>query len=109
MSSACARLKIVLPWRFALVCRYEEGYSGKEDNIQWFWDAVETLDDPHRRLLLQFWSGSDGMPAEGFGGWGHVELKVWVDSSGWNVRVDVVSSGPSLGAALGLVSGWLKV
>ena len=28
---------------------------------------VEAFDDPQRRQLLQFWSGSDGMPAEGFG------------------------------------------
>lgn len=48
-------------------CRYEDGYSGREDVISWFWDAVETFDDAKTRQLLQFWSGSDGMPAEGFG------------------------------------------
>ena len=47
--------------------RYEDGYSGKEDVITWFWEVVDALDDAHRRQLLQFWSGSDGMPAEGFG------------------------------------------
>eukprot|EP00955_Chlamydomonas_euryale_P054866 355968-Chlamydomonas_euryale.AAC.4 len=48
-------------------CGYEDGYTGREDVIGWFWDVVEQFDDAKRRLLLQFWSGSDGMPAEGFG------------------------------------------
>ncbi|KAJ9531877.1 hypothetical protein QJQ45_022018 [Haematococcus lacustris] len=48
-------------------CKYEDGYNGKEDVIAWFWDVVEGFDDAHRRHLLQFWSGSDGQPAEGFG------------------------------------------
>lgn len=48
-------------------CKYEDGYTGKEEIINWFWDVLEGLDDAHRRHLLQFWSGSDGMPAEGFG------------------------------------------
>ena len=48
-------------------CKYEDGYSGKEDVIAWFWEVAEGLDDNLRRMLLQFWSGSDGMPAEGFG------------------------------------------
>lgn len=47
--------------------RYDDGYSGKEEMIGWFWEVVEGFDDVHRRQLLQFWSGSDGMPAEGFG------------------------------------------
>jgi E3 ubiquitin-protein ligase HUWE1 len=47
--------------------RYEDGYSGKEDQIVWLWQALDTLDDSQLRALLQFWSGSDGMPAEGFG------------------------------------------
>ncbi len=46
--------------------RYEDGYTGKEEIISWFWEAVEGFDDALRRKLLQFWSGSDGMPAEGF-------------------------------------------
>jgi hypothetical protein len=46
---------------------YEDGYTGKEQVIGWFWDAAEGFDDAQRRQLLQFWSGSDGMPAEGFG------------------------------------------
>eukprot|EP00798_Chlamydomonas_sp_ICE-L_P005097 gene5097-34897_t len=48
-------------------CKYEDGYNGEEESIGWFWEVVESLDDPQRRQLLQFWSGSDGMPAEGFG------------------------------------------
>ncbi|KAF6266504.1 hypothetical protein COO60DRAFT_1265623 [Scenedesmus sp. NREL 46B-D3] len=48
-------------------CKYEDGYTGKEPQIAWFWQAVESLDESQRRALLQFWSGSDGMPAEGFG------------------------------------------
>lgn len=48
-------------------CRYEDGYTGKEEIITWFWQVVEAFDDVQRRQLLQFWSGSDGMPAEGFG------------------------------------------
>lgn len=48
-------------------CKYEDGYSGKEPQVAWFWRAVESMDEPQRRALLQFWSGSDGMPAEGFG------------------------------------------
>ncbi|KAG2432997.1 hypothetical protein HXX76_008725 [Chlamydomonas incerta] len=48
-------------------CKYEDGYTGKEDIIAWFWDVAESFDDVQRRQLLQFWSGSDGMPAEGFG------------------------------------------
>jgi len=28
---------------------------------------VEGFDESQRRALLQFWSGSDGMPADGFG------------------------------------------
>lgn len=48
-------------------CKYEDGYTGKEPQIAWFWTAVESLDEAQRRALLQFWSGSDGMPAEGFG------------------------------------------
>jgi E3 ubiquitin-protein ligase HUWE1 len=47
-------------------CKYEDGYTGKEEQITWFWQAVESMDEPQRRALLQFWSGSDGMPAEGF-------------------------------------------
>jgi E3 ubiquitin-protein ligase HUWE1 len=47
-------------------CKYEDGYTGKEPQIAWFWQAVESLDEAQRRALLQFWSGSDGMPAEGF-------------------------------------------
>ncbi|KAI8465955.1 MAG: hypothetical protein J3K34DRAFT_371153 [Monoraphidium minutum] len=47
-------------------CKYEDGYTGKEDQIRWFWAAVESFDDVQRRQLLQFWSGSDGMPVEGF-------------------------------------------
>ncbi len=35
-----------------------------QDVIAWFWAAAEALDDRHRRLLLQFWSGIDGMPVE---------------------------------------------
>ncbi len=46
--------------------KYEDGYTGKEEQIGWFWTAVASLDDSERRALLQFWSGSDGMPAEGF-------------------------------------------
>lgn len=48
-------------------CKYEDGYTGKEDQIGWFWAAVDSFDDVQRRQLLQFWSGSDGMPVEGFG------------------------------------------
>ncbi|WIA29279.1 hypothetical protein OEZ86_011784 [Tetradesmus obliquus] len=48
-------------------CKYEDGYTGKEPQIAWFWQAVESMDESQRRALLQFWSGSDGMPAEGFG------------------------------------------
>lgn len=47
--------------------RYEDGYTGKEDIISWFWEVAESFDDVQRRQLLQFWSGSDGMPAEGYG------------------------------------------
>lgn len=47
-------------------CRYEDGYTGREEQIEWFWRAVDSFDDTQRRQLLQFWSGSDGMPAEGF-------------------------------------------
>ena len=47
-------------------CKYEDGYTGKEEQIAWFWTAVESFDDVQRRQLLQFWSGSDGMPVEGF-------------------------------------------
>lgn len=47
--------------------RYEDGYTGSEDIIQWLWEVVEAFNDEQRRMLLQFWSGSDGMPAEGFG------------------------------------------
>jgi hypothetical protein len=47
-------------------CKYEEGYTGAEDQIKWFWAAVDSFDDAQRRQLLQFWSGSDGMPVEGF-------------------------------------------
>ncbi|KAF8073005.1 E3 ubiquitin-protein ligase TOM1-like [Scenedesmus sp. PABB004] len=47
--------------------KYEDGYTGKEPQIAWFWTAVESMDEAQRRALLQFWSGSDGMPAEGFG------------------------------------------
>jgi E3 ubiquitin-protein ligase HUWE1 len=46
--------------------KYEDGYTGREDQIAWFWQAVESFDDVQRRQLLQFWSGSDGMPVEGF-------------------------------------------
>ncbi len=49
------------------LARYEDGYTGKEDQISWLWQALETFDDTQLRALLQFWSGSDGMPAEGFG------------------------------------------
>jgi hypothetical protein len=35
--------------------------------VAWFWDVVEGLSDAQRRMLLQFWSGSDGQPADGFG------------------------------------------
>lgn len=48
-------------------CKYEDGYTGKEAQIAWFWQAVDSMDEAQRRALLQFWSGSDGMPAEGFG------------------------------------------
>jgi hypothetical protein len=48
-------------------CKYEDGYMGKEPQIGWFWQAVDSMDEAQRRALLQFWSGSDGMPAEGFG------------------------------------------
>jgi E3 ubiquitin-protein ligase HUWE1 len=48
-------------------CKYEDGYTGKEPQISWFWQAVDSMDEAQRRALLQFWSGSDGMPAEGFG------------------------------------------
>lgn len=48
-------------------CKYEDGYTGKEPQIAWFWQAVDSMDEAQRRALLQFWSGSDGMPAEGFG------------------------------------------
>lgn len=47
--------------------RYEDGYTGKEPQIAWFWDAVDSFTDAQRRMLLQFWSGSDGQPADGFG------------------------------------------
>jgi hypothetical protein len=48
-------------------CKYEDGYTGKEPQVAWFWQAVDSMDEVQRRALLQFWSGSDGMPAEGFG------------------------------------------
>jgi E3 ubiquitin-protein ligase HUWE1 len=48
-------------------CKYEDGYTGKEPQIAWFWQAVDSMDESQRRAMLQFWSGSDGMPAEGFG------------------------------------------
>ena len=48
-------------------CKYEDGFNGKEEVIAWFWEVAEGFDDNQRRMLLQFWSGSDGMPAEGFG------------------------------------------
>ncbi|KAF5841624.1 hypothetical protein DUNSADRAFT_12080 [Dunaliella salina] len=47
-------------------CKYEDGYTGKEELIEWFWDVVEGFSDAQRRMLLQFWSGSDGQPADGF-------------------------------------------
>lgn len=47
--------------------KYEDGYTGKEVQIEWFWQAVDTFNESERRALLQFWSGSDGMPADGFG------------------------------------------
>ena len=47
--------------------RYEDGYDGSEQVIRWFWEAVEAYSDTQRRMLLQFWSGSDGQPPEGFG------------------------------------------
>lgn len=47
--------------------RYEDGYTGTEEVIAWFWEVVDGLSDAQRRMLLQFWSGSDGQPADGFG------------------------------------------
>jgi hypothetical protein len=48
-------------------CTYQDGYTGDEDVIHWFWETVEKFDDFHRRMLLQFWSAVDGMPIDGFG------------------------------------------
>jgi hypothetical protein len=51
--------KLNLHWP-GCVFRYEDGYTGQEPQIAWFWEVVEAFDDAHRRQLLQFWSGSDG-------------------------------------------------
>jgi E3 ubiquitin-protein ligase HUWE1 len=47
--------------------KYEDGYTGKEEQIAWLWAAVDSFDEAQRRQLLQFWSGSDGAPVDGFG------------------------------------------
>ena len=44
----------------------EGGYTGSEPAVEWFWAAAESLDNAGRRQLLQFWTGSDGVPAGGY-------------------------------------------
>ena len=43
-------------------------HSGGDDNVcRWFWEVVEGFDQETRARLLQFVTGTSGVPARGFG------------------------------------------
>lgn len=88
--------------------RYEDGYTGQEPIIAWFWEVVEAFDDAQRRQLLQFWSGSDGMPAEGFGpldpAFHIVAVERMYDANDTTARL--VSRGTGGAGARGRWGGW---
>ena len=45
---------------------YDEGYQCDSPQIRWFWQAVRTFDENQKRALLQYATGSPGVPVEGF-------------------------------------------
>ena len=45
---------------------YENGYSSTSPQVMWFWETVESFDQPMRAKLLQFVTGTSRVPAAGF-------------------------------------------
>mmetsp|Transcript_5029 Transcript_5029/g.7425 ORF Transcript_5029/g.7425 Transcript_5029/m.7425 type:complete len:562 (+) Transcript_5029:739-2424(+) len=46
---------------------YSGHYSGpSDDNIQWFWEVVHEMDEEKKARLLQFVTGTSGVPHKGF-------------------------------------------
>jgi HECT-domain (ubiquitin-transferase) len=44
-----------------------EGIGGDHPNVQWFWETLESWDAEMKARLLQFVTGTSGVPARGFG------------------------------------------
>lgn len=47
---------------------YKDGYTDSTQVIQWFWMALEELNQDQLRIFLQFSTGSTRLPIEGFKG-----------------------------------------
>ncbi|GBF93834.1 HECT E3 ubiquitin [Raphidocelis subcapitata] len=45
--------------------RYDDGYTAASPVVRWFWEVVHSLDEPQRRRLLFFITGSDRVPIKG--------------------------------------------
>eukprot|EP00656_Telonema_subtile_P028768 TRINITY_DN3138_c0_g1_i1.p1 TRINITY_DN3138_c0_g1~~TRINITY_DN3138_c0_g1_i1.p1 ORF type:complete len:425 (-),score=131.78 TRINITY_DN3138_c0_g1_i1:256-1530(-) len=48
--------------------KYEGGYSTEHPAVKWFWEVVNELTEPDRIKMLQFVTGSQSVPIEGFKG-----------------------------------------
>ena len=47
--------------------RYDDGYTDDSNIIRWFWQCVDEWDEPRKRKLLMFCTGSDRAPIRGLG------------------------------------------
>ena len=47
--------------------RYDDGYTEESSIIRWFWECVAEWDEPRKRKLLMFCTGSDRAPIRGLG------------------------------------------
>ncbi|KAI8470880.1 MAG: hypothetical protein J3K34DRAFT_451731 [Monoraphidium minutum] len=47
--------------------RYEDGYAAGSPVIRWFWEIAHALDEPGRKRLLSFITGTDRVPIRGLG------------------------------------------
>lgn len=59
------------------ICEYDGGFSKNHETIQHFWSVFDEMDESDKKLLLEFFTGSDRVPVGGL-----CRLKPKIQSSG---------------------------
>jgi len=59
------------------ICEYDGGFSKNHETIQHFWSVFDEMDESDKKLLLEFFTGSDRVPVGGLS-----RLKPKIQSSG---------------------------